>query len=192
MQIFFPSIQSINQFTSSLNSLSEQDACSHCSKYTQWVAHGYVYKQRSISHRETVGKRILCANRYGKVGCGHTRQLYLQSTIPHRSYGVATLAMFTLLLLQGFSVAKAYQKTTKKEGVEPRQGWRWLQRLFCRIGHFRSLLLRQISSSSPEATTTPPTTHCRRLQLLLPTLKALFPTLDCWLSFQHTQQSQLI
>lgn len=190
MQTFFPSINALNQFTSSLNSLNHKDACSYCCKHNQWVSHGYVYKQRSMSIREAVGKRILCANRYGKSGCGHTRQLYLESIIPHRSYDVSVLAMFALLLMQGCGVAQAYQQATQKKGVDHRQGWRWFQRLFYYLGYFRSLIGRQPNHSSPTPPT-PTTTHCRRSQLLLPTLKTLFPSLDCWLSFQRIQQSRL-
>jgi hypothetical protein len=191
MQIFFPTIHSINQFTSSLKGLTDQYACFHCSKHNQWVAHGYVYKQLSISDRQAVGKRILCANRYGKAGCGHTRQLYLQSIIPHRRYGVATLAMFIGLLLQGFGVTQAYRQATQKGDINRRQGRRWIQSLFYKLGYFRSLLLRQPSTVSPEVTPPSPT-HCRRLQLLLPTLEALLPTPDSWLSFQCAQQSRLM
>lgn len=191
MQTFFSSIDAINQFTSSLKSLTDKDACSHCSKHNQWVAHGYVYKQRSISEREAVGKRILCGNRYGKVGCGRTRQLYVQSNIPHLSYGVATIAMFVALLLQGFDATQAYRQSTKKENIDHRQGWRWLQKLFCQLGYFRSLIQRQ-PNTTPSEVSTPSTTRCRRLQLLLPTLKRLLPTPDSWLSFQHVQQYRLI
>ncbi|MEW4368047.1 hypothetical protein, partial [Aliikangiella maris] len=52
---------------------------------------GYVYKQRDYRQRDIVGKQMICSQRYGRSGCGRTRQLYLQQVVPGRHYLLTTL-----------------------------------------------------------------------------------------------------
>lgn len=128
-----------------------------------------MYKQESIHQRTPIGKRILCSNRYGKRGCGRTRQLYLSSVIPHKHYGLAVVLAFITALLKGRSVTDAYREAVGRTELEARQAWRWLQRLVEQLGHWRTRLPR--GSESPIHRQR----HCHRLQVLLPTLQRLLP-----------------
>lgn len=165
MQMFFSSLTELEHFTHSLATLSPDNACEHCSKNDQWVCHGYVYKQRSIDQREVVGKRLLCAQRYGKNGCGRTRQLYLETLVPRRRYTMSTVLAFIFQLLQGLSVKHAYHAAIGHQRGEPRQAWRWLSALMSQLSRFRLHVSRQATAAHH-----PSDRHCRRLAVLLPTL----------------------
>lgn len=169
MQMFFSSLASLEHFTHSLQSLTFENACTYCSKNDQWVSHGYVYKQRSIEHNEVVGKRIVCSQRYGKNGCGRTRQLYLEPFIPRRHYSMAVIVAFILQLLEGVSVVTAFHKATGKRYIDPRHAWRWVRALYAQLGHFRSSLNKQSDVLDRYAGH-----RSRRLAILLPTLHAFF------------------
>ena len=106
----FSSLGAIEQFTRSLNSLASDNACQHCHQNDQWHSHGYVYKQQAIDQRSAIGKRMICSNRYGKGGCGHTRQLYLSDMIPHKHHRLCVVVAFIVALLQGHSVTDAYRQ----------------------------------------------------------------------------------
>ncbi len=82
MQRFFKDYDSINQFSLSLDFHQDKVKCSFCLKNDQLISHGNVYKQRSMSVKEKVGKRIFCSNRYGRSGCGRTFQLYIATEVP--------------------------------------------------------------------------------------------------------------
>ncbi|MER2491631.1 hypothetical protein [Catenovulum sediminis] len=82
MQRFFSSLFQLDIFTRSLDSLNSHQTCQHCACSNSWVSHGFIYRQSGLK----VGKRILCANRYGKSGCGRTLALYLADFIPNRRY----------------------------------------------------------------------------------------------------------
>lgn len=158
MQRYFFSLSELEQFTYSLDCLSPDNQCQHCSRNDQWVSHGYVYKQTG----EKIGKRLLCAKRYNKQGCGRTRQLYLQNIIPQRRYPLSTLLTFILSLIRGATVEQAYFRAIGHEHSSHRQAWRWLDALWRRIGWFRS--------RRPETDVEPVRRRSRRLSLLLSTL----------------------
>lgn len=162
MQQFFSSLVELEQFSLSLNSHSTSNSCPHCCQNDQWVSHGYLYKQTG----EKVGKRILCAKRYGKQGCGRTRQLYLQQVIPGRRYTLSTLLAFVLALIHGATVEQAYFKALGHEYQSPRQAWRWLNALWSQMSVFRGEVvdLPDLSSKSIRR-------RSRRLSVLLSTLR---------------------
>ncbi|WP_143872001.1 DUF1949 domain-containing protein [Catenovulum sediminis] len=89
-----------------------------------------------------VGKRILCANRYGKSGCGRTLALYLSDFIPNRRYSFSVIWAFVLSLLQGATVEQAYYSAIGHCHFSHRQAYRWLSALYAQLGLFRSWLAR--------------------------------------------------
>lgn len=183
MQIFFSSLHALEQYTFSVDNIPQDDACQFCAAENQWVSHGYVYKQRSMMKREVVGKRLLCGKRYGKQGCGRTRQIYLHSIIPRRRYNLSVLALFIGLLLQGVGVVKSYQQATNRQCSDHRHAWRWINNLHSRIGWFRSLFAKPLYSllNIPH--------RSRRLRILLRTLKDLLSASENLLNFQQIYQS---
>jgi len=84
----------------------------NCSQNNQFVSHGIIYKQRSIKVSEPVGKRLLCSNRYGRSGCGHTFQLTIADQVPRFHYGALQLFIFITSLFADFSVTTSYIKAT--------------------------------------------------------------------------------
>ena len=77
MQIYYPSLQAIEQQTMQLDS----EQCAHCKQTHQLVSHGFIRKKRAGAEPEAVGKRVFCSNRNHHAGCGRTMQLYLDSTV---------------------------------------------------------------------------------------------------------------
>ena len=126
-----------------------------------------VYKQRSQSLREPVGKRIFCSNRYGRTGCGRTFQLYLATELPSHHYGTTQLFAFITALLANFSITAAYCKAIGKHA--PRHAWRWFKKLTQQLMSYRNHLHRDAQTHSSLCTT-----QSRSKQILLPTLHALF------------------
>jgi hypothetical protein len=173
MRMFFSSLFELEQFTFSLNSQSSKQVCQYCSQNSHWVSHGFVYKQQSSRRRFVVGKRILCSKRYGRDGCGRTRQLYLQEVIPRRHYLLPTLLAFIETLLKGNTVKHAWQYTVAKPPREPRQAWRWLNALMRQLGRFRTLL-----NQPPSLSLTCQRYSSARLTILLPTLAALLQSFE--------------
>ena len=166
MQIFFSTLHSLETFTRSLASLPDQEACAFCAQSRHWVSHGYIYKQRSPTKRDVIGKRILCSNRYGKPGCGHTRQLYLASAIPKRRYCLNVLLWFIVFLINGSTTTQAYHQAIGHDYFEPRQASRWLTALYQQLGWFRGLLPK---NSRDDCSCQSYRSY--RLTLLLPTLQ---------------------
>jgi hypothetical protein len=125
---------------------------------------------------EISGKRIICCNRYGKSGCGHTRQLYLQNIIPKRQYTLTVVIAFIKTLLSNAHIEEAYIQSTGKI-TEARHAWRWIKDLFKKLPRWRALIPRSTEKSkhsySPE-----------RLNILLSTLKQLLGTFSA-ASLQH-------
>lgn len=160
MQRYFFSLSELDQFTASLNSHPQSNACSHCHRNDQWISHGYVYEQSG----QTIGKRILCAKRYRKHGCGRTRQLYLHQRLPHWRYPLTVLLSFIHALLQGMTVEGAYGHALGHQHSEPRQAWRWLNALWRRVGWFRSVVPDKLIITVRRRT--------RRLTVLVSTLQA--------------------
>ncbi len=166
MQRFFEDFESITQFTRSLDYYQDKLECAHCLKNDQFVSHGIVYKQRSMTLSEPVGKRIFCSNRYGRSGCGRTVQLYVASEFPSCRYGTAHLWVFITSLLAELTLAVSYKKATGQSA--PRNARHWLNRLMRRLSDYRCFLNRRPNASSIQFKT-----PIRQLQILLPTLAQL-------------------
>ena len=168
----------MDQASFSLDSLSPSDStCPHCGSSGESVSHGYVYKQRSDHCQEIVGKRILCSRRYGRSGCGRTRQWYLKDVLPGRRYRLSVLIVFINALLGGSSVEHAYLTALGFPPHGPRQGWRWLQRLMKQLSRWRITL--SLKRENVEVTQ-----RSANLKKLLPTLQALLDKLG---NFNHIQ-----
>lgn len=165
MQRFFKDFESLNRFSLSLDYHQTELQCAHCFKSDQFISHGVVYKQRSMLVSEKVGKRLLCSNRYGRSGCGRTFQLYICSEVPRFRYGTAHLFLFITAMLAGLSVNQSYLKAIDQPSIEPRQAWRWLQKLTAKLGDYRTALKARLIHNAVAACY-----RTRRFQLLLPTL----------------------
>lgn len=186
MQVFFSSLQTLESYTHSLNSLPKEDACQFCLQNNQWVSHGYVYKQCSSKGITLAGKRIICSSRYSRRGCGRTRQLYLDHCIPRRRYTLDIVIAFIGLLLKGIWLEDAYREVLQDHEKEGRHAWRWIDALYKQLGHFRSAFC--LSVNTKELLTKH---HHRRLRILLPTLSALLRKQDNPTAIQSTLQSRL-
>ncbi len=137
-----------------------------------------MYKQVAMDKKRVAGKRILCSNRYGRVGCGRTRQLYLADVIPQRHYSLAVVIAFIQTLLAGSHVEHAYLNAvaaTQYTLKAARHAWRWLTALFKQLSLWRTYL----DKSSERVVYSGPSTS----------LKHLLPTLDVLLTCQHTTLS---
>ena len=167
MDRFYPDIESLDAFTRSLGSLGEKIQCKHCQRHGQMVSHGFIVTQ---VEKEPVGKRLLCSNRYGRSGCGKTQQLYVAHRFPFLRYGAAQLLIFLTSLLIGRHLEDAYEAATGQ--VDPRNAWRWLNRLSLNLTDFRCLLeaRRRPMDAAVQLKN-------RRLSLLLSALKPLLSLL---------------
>lgn len=170
MQRFFPDFESLDRFTFSLGCVDDRVQCPYCAKHQQLISHGVIYKQRSMTTREPVGKRVFCSNRYQRTGCGRTVQLYVATVLPTMQYAAAQVFVFLSALLMNTSVDAAYQTATGQS--DTRHGWRWLSKLQTRLTDFRCLL--HASGAQPAVAFN---ARSRRLRLLLPTLEPLFSQL---------------
>jgi len=170
MQRFFPDFESLDRFTLSLDCLDQTLPCPHCSNRGNLVSHGVIYRQRSMHEREAVGKRVLCSNRYQHTGCGRTVQLSVAGVLPRRRYGAAQLFVFVSALLMHASVVSAYRAATGQSAC--RHAWRWLTKLTRHLTDYRCLLGTRAETDAAAFAH-----RCRRLRLLLPTLKQLFARL---------------
>jgi len=189
MQKFYDNYDLINQFTLSLGFHQNELECAHCLKSDQFVSHGIVYKKRSDIQMEKVGKRIFCSNRYGRSGCGRTFQLYVASEIPDFQYGAAHLYVFIVSLLANMTIAESYFKAIKQDDLEPRNAWRWLDKLMEKLSAYRTFLkvcatYRSMSFKQ----------RSLRLKHLLPSLASVISktTDNPCSSFQLSQQNAFI
>ena len=187
MQIFFSSLQSLETFTRSLASLPVQEACGFCAQSRHWVSHGFLYKQRSSTQRDIVGKRILCSNRYGKQGCGHTRALYLAWIIPQHRYSLHVLLAFIASLIHSATITQAFHQAIGHDLFEPRQAYRWLTALYRQLGWFRGLLGKH---SRDDCTSL--RFRSNRLQRLLPSIQSFLFLLSASDFAQHQYQRAFI
>lgn len=128
---------------------------------------------------EISGKRIICCNRYGKSGCGHTRQLYLQNIIPNRQYTLTVVIAFIKALLDGVHIEEAYIQSTGKI-KDARQAWRWIKDFFKHLPQWRSFIPRPIEEAKFLH-------RSKQLNILFPTLKQLLETFSA-ASLQHKLQ----
>lgn len=186
MKRFYPDFESIHAFTVDLDYHQDELACAHCFKHDQFVSHGIIYKQRSSTLAEKVGKRLFCSNRYGRSGCGRTVQLYIAAEVPGCRYGTSQLFLFITALIENVTIHEAYHHATGQP--EPRHAWRWLKRLKLKLCHYRCVLKdrtqdndRILRSSS------------QYLQHLLPTLVRMFSSMNngCR-GFQINQQQSFL
>ncbi len=189
MQKFYPDYDAIHSFTLSLDYHQNEVQCGFCLKNDQFISHGVVYKQHSITDKEKVGKRIFCSNRYGRSGCGRTFQLYIACKLPFFQYGAAHLFVFISSLLANMTIAESYIKATKQSEIEPRNAWRWLNKLMIKLMDYRTFLKVRIEHNLSQLK---PRTI--RLLHLLSTFTRLFLTNNdnhCS-KFQLTQQKAFI
>lgn len=108
----------------------------------------------------------MCSNRYGKRGCGHTRQLYLADVIPKRQYPLSVVIAFIKALLAGMLVEQAYLKAIDACAKEARHAWRWIKDFFKQLSLWRTRL-------SKPAEIFVPLGHSEALKHVLPTLDRL-------------------
>ena len=133
MQIYYPSLQAIEQQTIQL----DLARCAHCQRTRQLVSHGFIRKKRVGADPEAVGKRVFCSNRNQRTGCGRTMQLYLDATVRYLHHAGATVMAFVLSLMAGVSIEQAYLGATGAGTA--RNGYRWLTRLNAQLTFYRSL-----------------------------------------------------
>ena len=154
--------------------------CPHCHKHDQFTLHDFIYK--GVKKTE-VGKRLLCSNRNGHSGCGRTIRLYISQRVPQLVYSSIELTAFLLALINGLSITQAYQDATGT--FEPRNAYRWLDKLKSRLSAFRHYLTTPCSQSVERFSH-----RIRGLRLLLPTLERLFssPSQHSCACFQNFHQ----
>ena len=179
MRLFFPDLETLHRFTLELDRHQEALSCHHCARRGQLVSHGFVYRKQHNNDKQPVAKRIFCSNRYGKTGCGRTRQLYLDHIIPRLSHTTTHLFVFLSALIAGLCISSAYCKATLIP--EPRNAYHWLQRAMRQLSRYRSLF-------KPPDGSVRFSQRSRRLQLLLATFNQLFSQP----AFNHCQQVQAV
>lgn len=195
--LFFDCLDALHQLTLNLDAYPDRFSCHRCREATHWVSHGFVYKKEAGGTLMQVGKRLFCANRHGRAGCGATLRLYLSARVPRLHYGALVLQAFLVALLAGTVVTSAYAAATATvvstaataSARSPRQAWRWLGKLHAGLGRLRTLL------PGPDAQQIEPfAARTRRLRLLLPTLAALKSRLGASFvaAFQQQQQASFL
>jgi hypothetical protein len=164
MQIYYASLQAIDLQTRQL----AHAQCRHCHAAHQLVSHGFVYKKRAGADPQAVGKRVFCSNRDGQSGCGRTSRLYLDAAIRKLHYAGGQLVAFVLALIQSSTVRQAYSGATGT--ADPRNAYRWLNRLHWQLSTYRSLAQQ---APLPCSATPPGTKPAARRNLLGSTFLAL-------------------
>jgi hypothetical protein len=134
MQVYYPSLQAIEQHTMQLDGAR----CDHCDKTNQLVSHGYIYKKQGVgAEPEPVGKRVFCSNRTYHTGCGRTVQLYMGATVRYLHHAGSVVVAFLFCLVAGMSIQRAYNNSTG--AATSRHAYRWLNRLCAQLSDYRSL-----------------------------------------------------
>ena len=135
MQIYYTNLDAISQTTMQL----DQVLCLHCGKAGQLVSHGFVYKKQAVATEPmAIGKRVLCAQRHQRSGCGRTVQLMLATMLRYLHVAGSVVVTFMSHLTQGLSIAKAYQQSTGT--LDSRHAYRWLEKLLACLSHYRTLV----------------------------------------------------
>ena len=135
MQTYYANLNAIQQKTMQL----DNEQCIHCGQAEQLVSHGFIYKKQAVATMpKPVGKRALCSKRYGRTGCGRTMGLYLDSMVRYLHTAGNSVVAFVFLLMEGVTIGDAYQQITGT--ADARHAYRWLNKLFTRLAHYRSLL----------------------------------------------------
>jgi hypothetical protein len=185
--IFFADIDTLHQVTLTLDAHPDRFGCRRCGQRRHWVSHGFVRKKQLGGDPVAVGKRLFCANRRGRDGCGATLRLSVAECLPRLHYGAVVLQGFVLALLGGSATAAAYLQATGAQSS--RHGWRWLMRFSMSLSRWRVRL------PGPDALDAPAfAAGCPRRRLLLPTLAALRTVLgeDFVACFQCAQQAAFL
>lgn len=164
MQIYYPSLQAIEQQTSQL----DHAQCHHCKQPRQLVSHGFIRRKRSGDVPAAIGKRVWCSNRHRRTGCGRTLQLYLDSTLRRLHYTAEAMEALLLALLAGVTIQCAYHQATGTAAA--RNAYRWLRKLAAQASVHRSLAHQPLL---PDATPMAVTAHPSTRQLLMSTVTAL-------------------
>ena len=143
MKIYYASLDAIQQQTMQLC----HEQCNHCKQSHQLISHGFVYKKQAVASPELViGKRVFCSDRDGRTGCGRTMRLYLDTTVRYLHYAGCSVVAFIMLLMDGMGVQRAYRQATGTE--DPRNAYRWLNKLWAQLSHYRSLLHQPLLQQS--------------------------------------------
>ncbi len=183
MKHYFDHINTLHQFTMTLDCQPDSIQCKHCSKQDQFVSHGFVYKKQHQGEPRIVGKRIFCSDRNGRSGCGRTIRLYLITELAFLHYTAAIMVLFLRALLNGSTIQKAYLAATQK--FEPRNAYRWLNKLQRKLVDYRLFV-----GSTASPTDQPFRTKNKQRRILLSTLLALFElSSNCACYQQKTQNS---
>ena len=205
---FFTSLDELQAVTLNLQAYPNRFACHNCQRSEHFVSHGFSYAKAHAAKRATVGKRLFCANRFGRGGCGATLRLYLFERLPRLQVGAPAMQAFLTHLDQGMAVESAYAQSRPEAQIVPcaapqlektmppllphrssRNAWRWLKKLDRNLPRFRALL------AGPEALGCLPfATRSARLRLLLPSFAALRSKLGAAFvgAFQCTQQAAFL
>lgn len=139
-----------------------------------------MYKDSPSGCLQVVGKRILCSNRYGRTGCGHTRQLYLADVIPKRRYALSVAIVFIHALINGALAEEAYLKAVGPTVNDARHAWRWLKDFYKTLSQWRTMIVQSMEDKIV-------TQRSPILKIIVPTLAALLPHLNHFqLLFQHS------
>jgi hypothetical protein len=133
MQIYYPSLQAIEQQTRQL----DHAQCAHCQQTQQLVSHGFIRKKQVGAQPQAVGKRVFCSNRNQRTGCGRTVQLYLDSTVRYLHYAGGCVVAFLVCLIKSMTIEEAYHHATG--AATPRNAYRWLDKLWAQLSSYRSL-----------------------------------------------------
>lgn len=188
MTLFFDTIDSLHRFSIGADLNRDNLTCQHCQQSGQFVSHGFVYKVDSIDSSHVVGKRLLCSNRCGKSGCGHTLFLRLADQIPTLHYNTLHLCIFLYAMISGHTIAYAYTWATG--ACSHRNAFRWLNRLHDRLAVYRTFLQRYRQAALNQNFKS----RSHTLQLILSTICRLFsiPGSSSCHHYQLTFQSAII
>ena len=185
MKRYFDDLDALHRFTLSLDSQPHPIQCRHCSKQGQFVSHGFVYKKQHQGEKRTVGKRLFCSNRSGRSGCGRTLRLYLTTELAFLHYTTVHLTAFLFALLSGRTIHHAYRTATQT--AEPRNAWRWLNKLQRKLVDYRALLKTPCLQLTHRLTV-----RNKQRTILFATLQALFSSIDICAQHQHRTQTTFL
>lgn len=167
MQIYYPSLEAIEQQTRQL----DHEQCSHCKQTHQLVSHGFIRKKKVGGEPEAVGKRVFCSNRHQYTGCGRTLRLYLSATVRYFHFSGTAVVAFVLSLISGLTIHHAYQHATGT--ATPKNAYRWLNRLCAQLSIYRSLAHQPPLQNTADTVLVVALNRRLRLLPLLSTFKTL-------------------
>jgi len=173
MKLYFDSLSKLESFTLNIDCYVDKVECPICSKRGQLVSHGYLYRWIGGILR-VVGKRILCAARRGRNGCGSTQSLYIKTDLPRFHYTVVHVCHFFMcLVFLKKSVAESYQLATNC--YDSRNAYRWVSKAKNKFSQYRHFLERQ-SLESTDFTNV----ASSQLRVLMATIRGLFDKTPCF------------